>query len=108
VVCHIKFSRRDFEIRSGKKEEAEAYLAYAVLDECFEFVDEFLLHFWAFVDFSAGFLPVCAASSVAGLLPYVLVDYVVDLLPVCVSYFEVGLFQNSVEPFPTTQENSPP
>jgi hypothetical protein len=61
----------------------------------------------AFVDFSAGFFPVGTASAVAGLFPYVLVDYVVNLLPVGVCDFKVGFFQNSVEPFPTTQENSP-
>jgi hypothetical protein len=75
-----------------EKEEAKVESAYAVLDECFEFGDEFLLHFWAFVNFSAGFLPVCAASAVAGLFTYVLVDYVVDLLPVGVCDFKVCFF----------------
>lgn len=54
--------------------------------------DEFLLHFWAFVDFFAGFFPVCAASSVAGLFTYVFVDDVIDLFFVGFCDLEVGFF----------------
>ena len=51
--------------------------------------DEFLSHFWAFFDLYAGFFPVCAASSVAGLFAYVLVDDLVDFAFVffCDFYF---------------------
>jgi hypothetical protein len=47
------------ELRLEKERaEVESTSVMPVLGECFELGDEFLLHFWACVDFSAGFFPV--------------------------------------------------
>lgn len=70
----------------------------------FELQDESLSHFWAFLNFLAGCLPVRGAMAVAGLFANVLVDDLVDIFFVCISHLYFSFLQNAVKPFPTSQD----
>jgi len=77
-------------VKNGERAVRKLTLQY--LDQYFEFFDEFLLHFRAFVYFLAGFPPVRGAPSHAGLFAYVLVDDVVNFLLVRVRNCHIGFF----------------
>jgi hypothetical protein len=92
VFVSAKIKRRDWRLKR-----------VAVLDQRFELCDELLSHLRAFFDLFAGFLPVCAASAVAGLFADVFVDDFVNFAFVFVCDLYFSFFQNSVKPFPATQ-----